>query len=250
MIRVFMKALVVRFIFFGLVFSLRANGQEENNLRETPPLFVSLGSHCDVAHTLRACEMRESAFPFDWIVSMDLEGLITILRDDFKYFLDESCLKAHGLIGDIPLLNTYYHLEFLHEGSWKKQQYALTMKTFKSKYEMRIERFRRIRNYPGKVYFIRQAYPGSLTDPHRVYKYEDNIEISEDHARSLYQALKAYFIDLDFCLIVLNQEYEGRMEVKEIVEEHLIMAKINESLDRLDRNRAFKSFFVDRLEKK
>ncbi len=54
------------------------------------PIFVSLGSYCRPAHILKGCNMRHAAYPFDWIMSFDGEGLIRVLKDDFKYFLDTN----------------------------------------------------------------------------------------------------------------------------------------------------------------
>lgn len=192
--------------------------------------------------------MRKEAFPFDWIVSMDLEQIVKMLEDDFKYFLDNDHLSVHGIVGDIPLRNIRYHLEFLHEGNWRRSHYASTMTKFKSKYERRIERFRQLNNYKGKVYFIREAYLSSLDDPHRVYKYEENIEISRAHANSLYEALKAYFTDLDFRLIVLNYGDQEGIEKEIELADDLIMARVNRQLARADKLMDFKGFFAKLIE--
>ena len=52
------------------------------------PIFVSLGSYCRPAHFLKGCKMRHAAYPFDWIMSFDGEGLIKALEEDFKHFLE------------------------------------------------------------------------------------------------------------------------------------------------------------------
>lgn len=189
----------------NLAYSDDLEEAEKANLHELiqEPIFVSLGSYCDTAHIMRACEIRKAAFPFDWITSLDSEKFLAILQEDFAHFLDrKSLLPMNKDPG--PLLNTYYHLEFLHEGDFRDVLYFPNMKKLQSKYQRRIERFRALREHQGKVVFLRSAYRFSTTDPHRVYYCADNIEISDAYAQRLYSVLKAYFPKLDFSLIVIN----------------------------------------------
>lgn len=240
------NSVIKHFVFIFLsVFSPYGHNQETDGNEGYEPLFVSLGARCEVAHILRSCEMRKEAFPFDWIVSMDLEQIVTMLQDDFKYFLDENHLSVHGVIGDVPLLNTYYRLEFLHEGNWKRLQYASTMAEFKSKYARRIQRFRDLAKYRGKVYFIREVYPGASNDPHRIYRYAESEEIDKAHAESLYFALKSYFRDLNFSLVILNYGDGGDIEEEVRLVDDLIMVRVNRSLDFSVKKEVFKNFLTN-----
>ena len=54
------------------------------------PIFISLGSWCNVAINLRRAGMRHAAFPFDWIASVDCERFLDIFETDFEYFLDDE----------------------------------------------------------------------------------------------------------------------------------------------------------------
>ena len=175
-------------------------------------LFVSLGSYCAPASLVRSCGYRKAAFPFDWNITMDGEKLIEMLENDFAYFFDDEYLMpfARGS----ALLHTYYHIEFVHEGVWDVDQYAPNMEILRSKYLRRIERFRQLKNYPGKVFFLRSAYIYSVEDSHRAYKFKENIEISDKQSLKLYDSLKRFFPNLDFSLLVINNH-----ELDSVVEE-------------------------------
>ncbi len=203
----------MRIYYFLLVFLTSVIHCEIENLNDNlsveeitdSVLFVSLGSHCHPAHDLRAFALRRLAFPFDWIISFNGEALISILEDDFRYFLDESCFDTIGY----ALLNTRYELEFLHDGNFTAGVFSADLPAWKEKYARRINRFRSLKNYKGKVYFIRQNYLYSVTDPHRYFRNEQNITITEEYAWRLHAALQRYFPQLDFSLIVRNSCLDG-----------------------------------------
>ncbi len=197
-------------------------------------LFASLGSACTPATLTKLCGIRTASFPFDWIVSMDGEKFIEMLEDDFLHFFNMEHLvrddnfrqniyntPAHGNV----LLNTYYHLEFLHEvGSWKTQFFS-TFQTFRNRYERRIARFRNLKNFPGKVFFMRSSYPTS--DPHRFFRFKENNEINEENAVRFYMTLKKYFPDLDFTLIIINyHENEKEYVAQRVLSDNLLMINI------------------------
>lgn len=221
---------------------------EKANIHELvqEPLFVSLGSVCEVGHVLRACELRKAAFPFDWITTIDSEKFLEILRQDFDHFLDEEFFYVGGPPG--PLYHTYYHMEFLHEGDFRGNLYATNVGQLKSKYQRRIERFRNLSEYKGKVFFLRAAYPHSTTDPHRLYYCADNLKITDDYSWELYKLLQGLFPNLDFTLIIINT-YDGT----EIYEEkyltnNLIKIKANPDLDLSIKRDAYMRYFESLLE--
>lgn len=181
--------------------SLKGNDWNEidnKKLSETNQeyIFVSLGSNCIAAHVLRACGIRRVAFPFDWIVSHNSEGFLRILEDDFAYFFDHHFLSV---VDSGVLLNTYYRLEFIHDGNFREH---LTMEKFQSKFQRRIERFRQLKNFSGKVYFLRFAYQKSMVDG--FYHCAENVEISDEYALRLYSLIEKRNPNLDFTLIIIN----------------------------------------------
>ncbi len=193
------------------------------------PLFISLGSHCEPALMLKECGLRQAAFPFDWIVSFNGDALIEILQDDFLYFLSPYSFVPYGPAGH--LLHTYYQLEFLHEGNFGEGQFFANTQKLQEKYQRRIERFRALNRYRGRVFFIRAAYPHSTSDPHRYYKNEQNIEISEANARDLFRAIKEKFPDLNFTLIIINTHQKDTVEIERKLSDRLFMARANPSKD-------------------
>ena len=166
------------------------------------PLYISLGSICEPAKQLREKGLRKGAFPFDWMLSVNGDKLIEILEDDFTYFLDSRYLVP--FVNNKVLLNTYYQLEFSHEGEWKKPYPYFQYTKLRAKYARRIERFRKIKKYKGPVYFFRQSWPLS-THPNYAFSHIANLEISEDYARRLFYALQRYFPKVDIRLIVINK---------------------------------------------
>ncbi len=187
------------------------------------PLFVSLGSFCTTARMQRECGIRKAAFPFDWIISFDGEKLIELLEEDFLYFLNVDMLKISGQ----SLLNLHYHLEFLNEGDWEDANY--NVKEFTLKCQRRIDRFRQLANYPGKVFFVRTAQPLSLSDPHRIWKFEENVEISYNYAEKLNRALRNYFPKLDFTLIIINGYDKSGFSIE--ASNSILMVRIDDKID-------------------
>lgn len=200
------------------------------------PLFVSLGSFCTTAHMHKECGIRKAAFPFDWIISFDGEKLIDLLEEDFLHFLNPDFLRVAGQ----ALLNDYYHLEFLNEGDWEDTAYNI--KEFSLKCQRRINRFRQLGNYQGKVFFVRTASPDSLTDPHRIWKIKENIEITYGYAEKLYHTLKKCFPELDFELVIINGHDKTGFAVEEQLSDHILMVRIDGMVD------SYKDFYSQLLQ--
>ncbi|MES2121847.1 MAG: DUF1796 family putative cysteine peptidase [Chlamydiota bacterium] len=213
-----MKCFSILFSIFLLAFakSYADLDPELNNIslptEYTPePLFVSLGSSCEVTHQLRHLELRVAAFPLDWVLSLNNSQVIRLLEEDFLYFNDEDHLSSYTTV----LLNTRYCLVFPHEGNWEAPFYSETWENFKCKSQRRVDRFRDLRSYRGKVFFIRAACPNA-ENPDAVYTDKDNLYITDDYSRLLYQTLKSKFPDLDFTLIVMNFFNEDAVCIRDI----------------------------------
>ena len=158
-------------------------------------LFVSLGSDCHNGLALNEFGLRKIAFPFDWLVTGNNQGLIRLLDNDFAFFLDERFLTTPENAKNSPnnLTNTLYDIEFTHDGKWfGEADFAKHLEMIKPKYERRINRFRQIRHHQGKVIFIRNFYPNS----------NDNPEFHRDMVLGLRNALRRFFPFLDFTLVI------------------------------------------------
>jgi hypothetical protein len=78
------------------------------------PLFVSLGSFCGPASTIKTAGLRKASFPIDWMLSVNGEKIISMLDTDFRYFTDPRFLVpfVNGV-----LLNTFYQIDAMCEFS-------------------------------------------------------------------------------------------------------------------------------------
>lgn len=204
-------------------------------------LFVSLGSVCEVAHILREIGLRHASYPFDWITTIDTDGFMDLLRDDFEHFLDSASLSVLRQ-NAYPLLNTYYKMEFLHDGRFDKD---VNMVDFKSKYQRRIDRFRNLRQYEGRVVFLRHAYKFSTTDHHRVYTCAENVEITDEHTTEIYDLLKSYFPHLMFTLLIVNNHDRPDIILEKQIHPDLIKIRANTDLDIKVKGQAYMRYFEE-----
>ena len=181
------------------------------------PLFVSLGSHCHVTTTLRACKLRNEAFPFDWITSFDGEHLIQSLRDDCSGFFENEHFST--LVVNRRLRNIRYNFEFPHEeGSFSSESYDQDLERFKSKYKRRVNIFNQLNQCHKKVYFLREAILGNFDDV-EPYPFSDLCRvISEEFAVRLYHEIKVKFPDLDAYLIIINHEDGPIFELDKVID--------------------------------
>jgi hypothetical protein len=221
------------FLFTFLVAVLHGDdaAAEKLNINELSEklLFVGLGSSCEAADVLRLCEFRKVAFPFDWMLTSDGKKLIEILENDFSHFTDQKYLAA-AKYSTMVLLQTYYHMEFHHEGQWRGDNDYLAQNTAKlvDKYQNRIKRFRQLKDYKGKVFFVRFANKYSL-EPNVYYRCKDNLEITEESALLLYDALKKYFPELDFYLVIVNTHRGLELEEEKKLLGRVFMIRANQN---------------------
>ncbi len=190
---------------------------------EPKTLFISLGSHCEAAVLLRDNNLRYAAYPFDWILSINHKGFLSIIDTDFCFFMDQQSLFQNPVHPQI-IDNSVYKIEFSHDWPWEdtsvgEERYHQQIVWMKSKYERRIDRFRELKHYPGRVFFIRTAF--DVKDRHYPYGAGPGVEtICLEESQEIYNALKRYFPSLDFTLVIVNYKEEGLppIEAKRILE--------------------------------
>lgn len=200
------------------------NVKEENQLSlERKPLFVSLGSSCEVAMELRRCSLRSVAFPFDWLLTLNHDLFIDLLNENFNHFLDKNSFSMHP--GNSKIIeNHLYQVEFRHDppelvvGSLE-EIYKHQLGEILSKYSRRIERFRELRNYPGKIFFIRAAY--NFAGNENVcwgdfYSGKSQAVYTPTQIRELRKTLETYFPGVNFTLIIINHREEYPYEIMNI----------------------------------
>lgn len=201
----------MKFLFWILVFACRLNflfseeALEKDVLPDEEVLFVSLGAHCQAAGQLERLNLRKRAFPFDWLITNCHKEFLKIFTEDFNGFMDDKYLKA-SKSGDWHFDNTYYKISFRHEAEnprkrRKYQKFKEMIISSRTKYERRIARFRELRNFSGKVFFIRIA--NAMDRGYTWYK-ESSPLITENQAIELRDTLRQYFPSLNFTLVIIN----------------------------------------------
>jgi hypothetical protein len=180
-----------------------------------PYMLVSLGHNCWQAQATRKPEehqdfdakegeiersstryhgLRDAAFPFDWLFTLNVDKLVLCLDEHFEHFLDESCFVRDG--DQSHLTNVYYDFKFTHDWPFhwatpvNDERHRVQLDYIKEKYSRRIARFNSLKNYKGKVFFMRS------------FEYATDYQHSP---RKIQDALKRYFPDLNFTLVIVNR---------------------------------------------
>jgi putative papain-like cysteine peptidase DUF1796 len=157
-------------------------------------LCVSLGNTCTIAHQLALHKATNAYYPFDWNLTLSVESVIYALAHKFEHFLDHDRVEAIDnhmkirdmaynilLVHDFPLKETLSPEEHRIVPNWRDY-----LEEVRTKYARRIQRFFALKNYTGKLFFIRY-------------------DCSPEQAQLLLQELIACFPQVDLTLIVFNQ---------------------------------------------
>lgn len=174
-----------------------------------PYLFVSLGYNCWPAQALRdrSFSLRDAAYPFDWLLTPDCDSLVKCLDENFKSFTEASCFERYD---DTHVENTHYKFKFSHDWPYhglfqSPEQHTGQLEHIKNKYTRRIERFRQLKNFKGKVFFLRCFPDNTGTYGERR---EDTINLNN--------ALKRFFPKLSFTLVIESYTNPAISEIGEI----------------------------------
>ncbi len=163
-----------------------------------PYLFVSLGCTCWPAQALREHGLRDVAFPFDWLLTRNNEKFILCLNENFENFLNYSYFIRSPRTS---IENTYYDFQFTHDWPFHDERdsqarYNEQLQFITAKYTRRINRFKNINDFQGKVFFIRCWQ----TD----YNYKGKWGWNAKNTQDLNSALKKLFPNLNFTLVILS----------------------------------------------
>lgn len=201
--------------FAFLVFLGRLNAGEQAQddfFNKQKFIFVSLGSACDVAMAMQVYGIRFAAFPLDWLLILDTRDVALLLDEDFKFFLSEEHFEKHSYL-PYAIVNNHYHFDFRHD--WKEGKYDFLNHFFSyrkqlpeigEKYNRRINRFKQLGSYEGKVFFVRAAIDFDADAKIAEWATKEQRQVSATAAMELRDALKKYFPSLDFTLAVINYE--------------------------------------------
>lgn len=225
--------------FFLFLFLSVYRLQGENSV--FPPLFVSLGSHCEVGTMLRINGLRKAAYPFDIVASANNDLVALMLEEDFSNFLQEKNLVRHRVNRAI-LVDQYYDIEFRHDwidhDFWNNfDSYKNELLEVQAKYQRRINRFRQLDLYEGHIFFIRAPFDCVL-DPSIYWFTKEQKQINYDQALTLRDALRTRFPNCNFTLVIINYAEENTKDISAL--EQVVGFKIRKSNREEDYQKMFK----------
>jgi len=185
------------------------------------------------ANRLRDLNLRQAAFPFDWMLSVDDSGLVELIDRNFQDFINDEYLIRSSITGD--LMHSLYHIEFLydHEAgkAFSEDEFQHELAKMREKYTRRIARLQQIENFEGKVFFIRFLLPSRLYKKNYPdsfwfdYSHEKN---EKDVAIELRDALKRRYPHLNFELILVSKtDMQEKMEMIEDVPLYFLLDEFN-----------------------
>jgi len=213
--------------------------QADPNDNRLAPIFISLGSHCEPSQQLILNNLRSAAFPFDWLLTLDFEGFLALIQEDFRFFMDKRYIIQND---ENALINTYYHIDLRHEmHDWPDADFPKHYSEIKEKYQRRINRFKECNYNKSRAYFIRAAFDLEL-NPKLPTITQDCTRIEKNQAETLKNLLRKKFPQLDFYLVIINYAEENIEAILGI--DRVIEFKIRKS----HRNEDYKNLFQQLIE--
>ena len=111
---------------------------------------ISLGFFCSTALELEKIGLRDSSYPFDWLIT-DFKGVLECIESDFDGFLQYENLSQYRRIPE-HYFDKKYQFHFYHDFSaYKSLDEQITF--VQEKYHRRIQKF--VRNITQPTLFIR-----------------------------------------------------------------------------------------------
>lgn len=123
--------------------------------------YISLGNTCGVAYQLQQLGLRQNAYPFDWLLSQNINGVIDLITSDFSDILNPKNIVYKSLTNNFPLLDddwkeekdktlrvvdTKYKLTFMHDFQDKSDLENVIIK-----YKRRCDRFMSVMSNPDVI---------------------------------------------------------------------------------------------------
>lgn len=172
-------------------------------------IVISLGTRCDVAMQLIHYNLRNVAYPFDWLIS-PFNAVYTCLEEDFKHFFNKNYLNLYSHSDGVTgVKDSYYGFQFIHDFPTMNSNtsqlsdleqdhtfmglvtsnYLDYFETIGEKYTRRINRFRSALSGTNEIIFIRTA-------------------ITKQEAISLQALIKLHYSNLNFTLVAIDTSSE------------------------------------------
>lgn len=135
---------------------------------------VSLGGNCRNSTWLKELNIRFQAFPFDWVESEEIEGIINLLNNDFHDYLSFKNLIPYDHSHYNRIRDNQYKINLVHEFSFQgnsnftfanekdlKRGKACLQNEYQvvlEKYKRRIDRFRNLTVNYKTIIFMRTLF--------------------------------------------------------------------------------------------
>ena len=161
---------------------------------------ISLGEVCSTAAAFQAFNLRNAAYPFDWVIS-HFPALCWTISDDFKDYLNPVYFKVrgdnHGVINkyEVVFVHDFPTVDYTGNNIQKEDlitesvlspDWIQALPLIQDKYKRRINRFIEKCNSKSKVYLVR------------------HLEITRDEAIGLRSLIESKYPNLDFVLVVVG----------------------------------------------
>ena len=126
-------------------------------------IYIPLGNSCSIAYNLRLLDLRNLAFPFDWVRVTNLNNITTLLENEFEDFLNLDTFQFKEISDKFEIngRNKSYvysnnYCTFYHE--FDDYIEKINTDTFLEKYNRRINRFLDCIKSKNHITFIREEY--------------------------------------------------------------------------------------------
>ena len=164
--------------------------------------FISLGFFCSPSMELDRIGLRDSSYPFDWLLS-DIRGVVDCLEKDFDDFLEYENLYQYQTRKQY-YFDEKYGFHFYHDFS-AYQDLESQLPSVKLKYRRRIERFRR--NIQEPTLFIRYIQD------------QDEVDYLERNYDRIISLLKSKNSANNLILISNNDVKSDKLDVYQVEED-------------------------------
>jgi hypothetical protein len=155
---------------------------------------VSLGGNCRNSTWLKELNIRFEAYPFDWVESEEIEGVIDLINNDFEDYLSLKNLIPHHHSHYNRVRDTQYKINLVHEFSFQgtanfsfanekdlKRGMSCLHNEYRAlyeKYNRRITRFRNLTQNYKTIIFMRTLF---VDKPSAICLYEALIKLFGTH---------------------------------------------------------------------
>lgn len=177
-------------------------------------IIIPIGIDCGVSEMLRKYNLRNNAYPFDWIVSYN--GITKIIKNDFKDYIPDINDSIGIIEGCHNIFNHNYGTKFIHDKFPLKEEYE--------KYNRRINKFKEIlNNTTDDIIFFKK---GHAYHNHAEYKFKDDIEdvielnnyLKENYKNLKYKIILVLLCNKCYCNFNINNIKDDNI----IIYKHLI----------------------------